>query len=237
MNANSLRRANFDSFDPRQQSAVTQKWDNATGGGVSGTRPGQKMQIGITLSNPTAQVLSFELFNYLQSFLKIKNSAYAVGHYLYAPLSAIEGINAAITAGKVVNAVGFTDAGDLSITGNDGDPAAKVMCNEMPYRSLFEASAAVPFNVQYFRMTVTQDGQIDQTLIYFQRSFSGGHVQNNINPRSYFLPNQYQGKVIDVNTGFSIGADSGIVVKVLAGETVKLNLFIDAWSTATLVAS
>lgn len=242
MKLQNTQRPNFSSWDP---SLGGNNYDpgvgnNASGGGQSGqtimgSKPGQDMQISLTLNNASAGLLTFELFNYLQSFTRVQNLTYAIGNYLYIPLLTYEGIAAIIATTD--GTVGFNKAGDLEIHGIPANPKGTIGCSESPYASLFAATSSIPFNIKFFRYTVTTDGQIDKPILYFQKSFSGGITQNPINPRSYFLPNQFQGKVLDVNVAFAIGQDSGFSVQLLAAEIVKMALFIDAWATQALVAS
>jgi hypothetical protein len=246
MQMKSSQMANFNGWDPN----LANKFDptvganNADGGSslaatnglgaVQNARPGQSMQISLTLNNPSAGLLTFELFNYLQSYTRIQNTSYATGAYLYIPLLSYEGI-AAIIAGTD-GTIGFNKAGDLEIHAAPAAVKGTVGCSESPYASLFAATSSIPFRIKFMRQTVTTDGQIDKAITYFQKSFSGGKLENNINPRTYFLPNQFQGKVLDINVSFAIGQDSGLSLQLIAGEVVKFALFIDAWGTQALVA-
>lgn len=237
--------SNFNSYDPRVggngwDPQLATKFNNADGGGASGqsvyaAKPGQKMQLNLTLSNATGGLLTFELFNYLQSMTRVQNASYVVGSYLYIPLSSFEGIEAMI--GGTDQCVGFNKGGDLEIHAATSAAKGTISCGESPYASLFAATSSIPFNIQYIRQTVTTDPQIDKPLTYFQKSFSGGQVQNNVNPRVYFNPNQFQGKIIDIGVSFAIGQDTGFSIVLIAAEVVKLSLFVDSWATQALVAA
>ncbi len=244
MNIQNAQRAGFNSFDPQVGQGnswdpqLAGKWNGADGTGAAGqtvvaAKPGQKMQISLTLANPSAGLLNFELFNYLNSMTRVRNTAYVVGAYAYIPLISFEGFAAQIAGTD--GCVGFNQAGDLEIHAAAAAVKGSIGCSEIAYVGLFEASHVIPFNINYFRYTVTTDAQIDKTITYFQKSFSGGVQQNVINPRSFFLPNQFQAKVLDVNVEFAIGQDTGLLVQLLAGETVKLALFINAWGTQALI--
>lgn len=245
MNMKSSQLANFSGWDP----SLANKFDPSVGGAnnadgslattqglgaVQNARPGQSMQISLTLNNPSAGLLTFELFNFLQSFTRVQNLTYVTGAYLYIPWDSYEGVAALIAATD--GTVGFNKAGDLEIHAAPAAVKGTIGCSEAPYRSLFAATSSIPFRIKFMRQTVTTDGQIDKAITYFQKSFSGGQLLNNLNPRTYFLPNQFQGKVLDINVSFAIGQDSGLSLQLLAGEIVKFALFIDAWGTQALVA-
>lgn len=245
MNLKQTQAANFNSYDPRVgqnngwDPMLATKFNNADGGysasTIFGARPGQKMQLNLTLNNATGGLLTFEMFNFLQSVTRVQNPNYASGAYLYIPLTSFEGIEAMIAGTD--QCVGFNKNGDLEIHAATAAVKGTISCGESPYASLFAATSSIPFNIQYIRETVTTDPQIDKPLIYFQKSFSGGQVQNNVSPRVYFNPNQFQGKIIDIGVQFAIGQDTGFSIVLLAAEVVKLSLFVDAWGTQALVAN
>lgn len=194
-------------------------------GAYNNAAGGQKMQLNISLVNSTAGLLTFELFAYLDSFLRRKKTEYVQGAHLFVPLLSHEGIER-----KIANSggtVGFDQDGNLQILGaNNAAPKGTVSCDEISYASLFEASAVMKFNVAYLRMTTVSDAQIDKVITYFSKSFSGGIKENRISPRSYFRPNQFQSKTLDITVSFDIEIDKGIKTELLAGETVRLSLFV-----------
>jgi hypothetical protein len=192
-------------------------FNNATGD--------NKLQLNLSLVNATAALLTFELFSYLDSFLRRIKSEYVTGAFLYTPVLSIEGLQRAIA--DTGGLVGFDSAGNLDIIGaNFAAARGQISCDEISYHSLFAASAVMKFNVAFMRMTTTTDAQIDKAITYFQKSFSGGIKQNQISPRSYFRPNQFQSKTLDIMVNFPIEIDKGLKLDLLAGETVRLSLFI-----------
>lgn len=236
-----MQRAAFSNFDPRVGSnfdpRVANKWNGANGAEATGSvvqdaKPGQRMQVNILLNNPTASTLTFELFNYLDSFVRNRNLTYVVGNYLYVPQTSHQGIER-IAAGTD-QTVGFDETGNCCIRGLAADPVATIGCSEIPYSSLFEASSITPFHVAYIRQTVTTDAQISNNITWFQKTMAGGIVQNNISPRAYFRPNQFQPLTIDITVEFTIGVDSGLKLSVLSGELVTLSLFISSWTDQTI---
>lgn len=187
----------------------------------------QKLQLNVSLVNNTAATLTFELFSYLDSFTRRKKTEYVQGAHLYVPQLSHEGLLRVQADGG--GTVGFNQDGNLEILGAndaDGTPKGIISCDEISYASLFQASAIMKFQVAYIRMTTTTDPQIDKTITYFSKSFSGGIKENKISPRSYFRPNQFQSKTLDVTVSFNIEIDKGLKLEVLAGETVRLSFFI-----------
>jgi len=227
--------SNFDpeNFDP----AMAQRYNSATGneaGSVTvAATPGQQMQVNLTLNNPTASALTFELWNYIDSMTKYKKGAYATGAFLYIPGDSIEGITrqAADTGG----CVGWNENGDLIIQGaNRAAAHGSISCGEIPYRSFFDASGITPFKVSFIRYTCSTANQIDKQITHFVKSYSGGTKENKISPRAYFKPSQFQDLTIDITVSFTIGIDSGLRHELLAGESVRMSLFIELWTNQTL---
>lgn len=233
--------AAFDTFDPNVNKfdpALANKWNGANGGSAGtqtvAAQMGQKMQVNLTLNNPTNQTLSFELFYYLNTCLRTINASYAVGNYLYVPLLSLEGLT--LHAGANGGVIGFDQTGTLQIQGNPaaGDAAATIGCSEVSYAGFFEASAVLPFTVSFIRMTCMTDPQIDKTITYIKKSFSGGQITNPVSPRAYFKPTQFQSYTIDISVEFDIGIDTGLLTTLLAGENVRYALFIQIWTNQVL---
>jgi hypothetical protein len=227
-----------DSFDPDVNAfdpTISRKLNNADGG-ASGAyttqqaKPGQKMQINISITNATASLLTAELFQWLDSVTKRLKSELVTGNYLMIPETSHEGMR------RVVANTGGTTSwdqnGNLVYRGDDsaGNPLFTIGCAEIAYRSLFEASAIIPFQVSFVRYTVTTSAQIDKKIVWFKRTIAGGQKQNQISPRSYFRPNQYQNLTIDIPVTFDVNIDSGLQIPILAAEVVTLALFIEFWT-------
>ena len=233
---------NFNNFDPNNfDPMLAGKFNNASGNGAAGSsvqeaRPGQKMQVNLTLTNNAAVDLTFELFSFLDSYTRRLKPEYVpptATQYAYKPLTSREGIIAASTGGTV----GFNQLGTLEIRGTNAtpDPIGTIGCGEIAYASFFEASGITPFSVTGIRYTVTVDAQYDKVITYFTKSYSGGEKQNPISPRSFFRPNQFQPLTTDITASFDIGIDTGLRLVVLAGQTVKFALFINMWTNQTLI--
>lgn len=238
--------AAFDTFDPSVGNgfdpSLANKWNSATGstGQTANTlvaaQPGQKMQINIVMLNPTAQTLTFELWYYLNSAIRTQNLTYAVGHYNYVPLLSYEGLVLNF-AGAHGGTIGFDKTGTLVIQGDPTvpDPNATISCKEISYNGFWNASATLPFSITFIRMTCVTDPQIDETINYIKKSFSGGVVSNPTSPRSFFKPSQFRSFIIDITVSFDIGIDTGLSTLLLPGENVRYALFINLWASQTLM--
>lgn len=236
-----LKNNSFNAFDPAMtrgshwDPSVAGRFNNADGDSGSGSAvvaaaQGQKMQTNVSINNNAAVALTLEMWNWLTSFTRVLNPVYVSGNYKMIPLLTFEGLAATIAG--TGGTVGFDQAGNLEVHGNDAtpDPKPTIGCQEVAYASFFEASSISPFQVAYFRYTVKTDAQIDNTIKWFQKTFSGGMTQNVISPRAYFKPTQFQDFVIDITVSFTIGLDSGIYLTVNSGENVRLSLFIEMWT-------
>ena len=239
-----LQNAAFDNFDPALANsfdpAMARKYNNANGASgsavttVSQAAPGQKMQFNVTLNNPTAQNLTFELFCHIDSFVDRLKTEYVVGNYHYVPLLSLEGLTA--HAGTHGGVVGFDQNGNLQIQGDPSVPevAGTISCGEISYQGLMKASAITPFMLTYIRYTCLTDPQIDQTITYFTKSYSGGVTNNPVSPRSYFQPTQFQNFTLDLTVEMGIDLQSGIFTKLLAGENVRLAFFVTLWAAQSI---
>lgn len=238
-----LQNAAFDNFDPSLVNsfdpALSGKYNNANGAGGAATAlvaaaPGQKMQFNVTLNNPSAVSLWFELFCYIDSFIDRQKTEYITGNYTYIPLLSLDGLTA--HAGTHGGIVGFDKTGTLQIQGDPSVPqaAGTIGCGQISYQGLQKASAITPFSISYIRYTCVTDPQIDQDIVYFTKSYSGGITQNPVTPRAYFQPTQFQNFTLDLTVEMGIDIQSGIKTQLLAGENVRLAFFVTVWSTQVL---
>jgi hypothetical protein len=234
----------FDSFDPDNfdvNSVESDRFDpdNASGHGVASqaatavknARAGQKLQLNIVLSNPTAKGLNFELFNALDSVTsRCKADLVTDAEFPMIPQLSLEGLAAA-----GLGVTGFDKNGNFVNTSNvGGNPKASISCNEYPYKSLFESTKVLPFNVAFLRFTSNTDAQIDNNIYHKTRTIGGGEKQNVISPRAYFKPNQFQSRTIDITAPFSISGEKGVQMLVNAGESVRLAFFIQRWTKSSI---
>lgn len=225
----------FDSYDPDFfEGAYSDRYDpDFADGGAAGSaatatqdaRPGQKLQLNLTVNNPTASQIKTELFSPLYSITNVLKPELATGTYTMIPSLSNEGL---ATIG--VGTAGFDQNGNLSINGTAIQPKLTVGCGEYPYISLFESLKVLPFKVAFLRYTVSTNAQISNQITWFQRTFGGGVKQNTINPRAYFKPNQFQNMTIDILAPFTLDGEKGLLIPVNAGEVLTLSLFVQRWS-------
>jgi hypothetical protein len=234
---------NFDSFDPDINSfdpSIGRKANNADGNGAAyatqTAKPGQKMQINITVTNSTAVTQTAEIFQWLDSVTKRYKAELVPSDVAYAmiPETSHEGLRRVVA--NTGGTVAWGQNGDLQCRGDDTapDPLLLIGCSEIAYRSLFEASGIIPFTVSFIRYTVTTSNQISNKIKWFKKTIAGGEESNVINPRSYFRPNQFQDDTIDIPVSFDVNINSGLQIQVLASEVIVLALFIDAWTLQSL---
>src|ERR1043166_3738895 len=145
-----INEAGFNSYDPDYFEDVTMDRydpDYASGApavaGVGGSstqtqaaRPGQKMNINLTIDNPTAVKLTFELFSAFKSWADIYKANLAVGAYTAIPQLSTEGL---ATVG--VGTIGYDQDGNLRDYGAALAASGSIGCGEYPYKSLVMSSA------------------------------------------------------------------------------------------------
>jgi len=221
---NELERAAYSNFDD-----TAELYDDDTALNYAGQmkQPSGRIKsnFDLTITNPSGEDLIIELFNDLRSFAKIYNPNYLnSATVLLKPQTTFEGLAAGVTQAGVV---GFLANGDLKLTGAAGVTALTVSCAQYPYRALMESSGRRPFIVKGARMTFSNDSQIDQELVHFRSTFLGAKSENGITPRTFFNPTQNQNLIVDVQMNFAIDDQKGIRYKVLAGNTVKMNVLIE----------
>ena len=179
----------------------------------------------MTFTNGSATTLKVELFNELNSFLKFQRTEFINGVYTYLPVSLSPNNLIAVGAGTV----GYNNAGQLYVRGaaNDGTQLT-VSCSQFSMQGIQEASGkGFGFRVVGIRMTTTTDSQIDNEIVHTKSSFLGSKSQNRISPRTFFRPEQFQSKIVDIPLTMLINAEHGIDYSLNAGETVKWNVTIE----------
>lgn len=262
MNFEELEESAFDNYDPDFYDPESEDGYDNLDGNKRRKKGGQVMQparrkskayFDLIFTNPTAGVLTFELFNFLRSFTRairqdLSPNAAVYGYY---PLSSREGIEALLnnvvpvgnrTPANESNTlsagfVGFDKTGALILTPDGAYNVAtigKVVCNQTPYSGLLESSSQQPFRITRVRMTTTNDPQISNPIVLFRNSFLGSKSQNEINPRNFFSPNQFQNRIIDVPVDFVINGQSGILYTLNAGETVQWNVEVESYHLNTV---
>ena len=238
-----IRRAAYDSFtgsnNMRSFGADTQSTNSYDPDGLEGQQgattkvsvanPGQKMQINLTLNNPTASKITFELFNSFNNSVDILKPELVVGTYSRIPGLSFEG-----QAAYPNNIDIYDQAGNLMIRGAALAPVATIGCSEYPYKSLNDTTKVLGFKIVVIRVSVATQAQFSNNIEYKMRTYAGLRIDNTINVRSYkrlINPAQLD---IDVKAGVDITGESGLYYALEAGEAVQLGLYINKWAKPTI---
>jgi hypothetical protein len=191
--------------------------------------PGQKMQINIDITNPTASKQKVELFSAFNSWADIFKPEYVVAAHTAIPQLSTEGL---ATVG--VGTIGYDQNGNLHSYGAALAASVSIGCGEYPYKSLVESTKTLPFRNNFLRIAVTTVPQLNNQLVHFTQTFAGGYKENKINVRSYKTPNQFQNLEVDTKTPFIIDGEKGLKYSLEIGETVQIGMFINRWSRPTV---
>jgi len=187
-------------------------------------RTRQKASFDLTMINSGAEDLTIELFNELRTFVENLNASIVTSATAtYIPQSSDEGLQA-----LGVGIVGYDRLGKLIATGATAYvPVLSVDCPQYTYRALQKSSGRRPFRIVGIRMTVQNDAQIDNEITHFTSNFLGASNRNVLSPRTFFNPQQFQTKIVDIQCNFPIDDQKGFYYKINAGETVKWNVLIE----------
>lgn len=227
--------SNFDEFDPDNFDADTFDPDNATGkpapirSGV--VKPRTLANFTITIKNSSGSDQKVELFNYLRSYSEVTNTT----------LNSYNVLNAALvtTTAKPLawnqNVIYFDTNGNLIQQNSSNAEEVKITCKQIPYASLFKASGLFSFNVEMTKISFANDLSLDQDITIFQNTFLGKVNSNPVTPRTYFKDNQFQAKQVTIPVRYTIDAERGLSLTVLAGETLTLNLFVSGYNKIATV--
>ena len=236
-----IKRAAFDSFD-RDETSSTNYYDpdynmydpdyadapKTTGratASVQKARPGQKMQINLTLANPTASKIIFDIFNAYENSFNTLKSELVVGAYSRIPGLSFEG-----QAAYPNNIDIFDAAGNGMIRGAAAAPVATIGCSEYPYASLLDTTKNLGFQIVVIRVSVATQAQFNNNIDYVKRTYAGVNVRNTVNVRSYkrlINPTQLD---IDVQVGVTVTGESGLLYALEPGETVQWGIYINQWA-------
>lgn len=215
----SMERAAFDSFDGFDSDNFDPNMfdpDNATGKPAA-RKTGGVAQFTIKIVNNLAVDTTIELFNYLNSIVWAKNTSVSLFNPWSASSVAAANANSLIYFNEVGSLI-FQDAAGLKLT---------ISCNQVPYYSLFIASAFIPFRVTKMLMSFTVDASLDQDIKHVTNTFLGGKKQNPITPRTFFDPTQFQSKLVTIAAPYDIDVEKGLQMTILAAETnLSLNLYL-----------
>lgn len=252
---NKLARRNFQGAANINQNAASQT--------VSMNAADPVVQFTVTITNTMLADLNIELFQFDASQTEMLSPA--VNNYVPASATQFGVTFATGTANQYIygsitgdilkysnnagstptassdNIVGFNASGDLVYQpGYSGGalPAGNVTikCAEVPYKLLFKYAGKYPFAINRMRMQFASQNQITQTILEKERSFLGSTTTDQVNPNTYFTPNQFQSLIIDVPTPFQITSERGLNYNILgttnsavATNYVTINMFLQLY--------
>lgn len=224
-------------FDPTQNydPSMNRNFSNADGNNANGLillEGGNAAQVDVKISNAHVAALKLNLFGMVNSIAEIAQAQLTA----YTPFTP-ESIVANETAGVFAldGLIYFDASGDLIIQNADASKKCVVHTPQaITYKGLFNASNRYAFRISKIRLTVTNDAQLNNELVFTEQTFLGAVKSNSVNPRAYLNPNQFQSKVVDIPVGTIIDFEKGMQYQVEAGEVVNLSLFIDAYRKMSL---
>lgn len=198
-----------------------------------------------------AQAHVFELFNGQNSIEKFANTA---TNPTIVPLGAARNNQVRNDAGTgiaqlyaygaiLVNPLGtgiqdgvyFDATGNLVYNYNVGSTDNVVIsCKEIPYRSLLMYMTQYAMHVQKMRIKYTLADQINEDFTLTYRNFLGTRKNSSISPQQFFTPTQFQSLLVDVPTPFSITAERGMQMRLLANSQMSITFFVDKYTVPVL---
>lgn len=227
----------FDSFDAgndfdSEAYDMYDEYGQKVGAGTKSVSAVSRRESLVTLNvvNNTGVVQTLELFNFLSSVTKVSNT--------YLPntstLSPYTGSNYVDVSND--NKIYFDNSGNLIY-----DVAAGLLtCSSTTgasYRSLFEMSGIANFVIRMIRINTSTEAQLNQSLYHFQKTALGVYKQNEISPRTFFAPTQFQNKIVDIKQSLTIDSEYGIFYNVNAGENISMQLFLRKVERATNIGN
>jgi len=227
----------FDSFDPSSKydprnfagdTPAVVNSGNAPAAGNNGlvVMAGAELaQFDISIVNAWNASCIVQLFNYMKSISIVLDASLAGG---FPPFTGAD-----LAAANTNSLVFWDHNGALVI--RDAEPAnVTIQCKQIAYRSLLESSSRTPFQIEKLRLTVQNDAQIDNEIFIKENTWLGKTDKNSLNPRTYFNPNQFQSKIIDIPLKTLINFERGLEILVNAGETINLSFFVSAYRKHSL---
>jgi len=174
--------------------------------------------VNLQIKNDSGAIQTLELFNFLSSVTKIANTTqYSSG------LKPITGSN--FTSGDSHDKIYFDADGNLVYDKLAGNLTCKSTTGAS-YRSLFEMSGIANFVIRMIRINTSTEAQLNNSLYHFQKTALGAYKQNEISPRTFFAPTQFEQKIVDIKQSLVIDSEYGIQYNVNSGETISMQLFL-----------
>ena len=174
--------------------------------------------VNLQITNNSGASQTLELFNFLSSVTKVANTT----QYSSA-LKPITGSN--FFAANANDKIYFDENGNL-VYNLGGLLMTTASTTGASYRSLFEMSGIANFVIRMIRINTSTEAQLNNSLYHFQKTALGAYKQNEISPRTFFAPTQYQNKIVDIKQSLVIDSEYGIQYNVNNGETISMQLFL-----------
>ena len=174
--------------------------------------------VNLSITNNSGATQTLELFNFLNSVTKVKNTT--------ANSSALKPITGSnFYDGNAQNKIYFDENGNL-VYNAAGSLMTTSSTTGSSYRALFEMSGIANFMIRMIRINASTEAQLNNSLYWFTKTALGKFSQNEISPRTFFAPTQYQNKIVDIKQPISIDSEKGIWYDINNGETLSLQMFL-----------
>ena len=175
--------------------------------------------VNLQITNNTGAIQTLELFNFLSSVTKVANTTqYSSGLKPYTGSNYVDGAN--------TDKIYFDVDGNLIYNKAAGGLMTTASTTGASYRSLFEMSGIANFVIRMIRINTSTEAQLNNSLYHFQKTALGAYKQNEISPRTFFAPTQFQQKIVDIKQSLVIDSEYGIQYNVNNGETISMQLFL-----------
>jgi len=126
----------------------------------------------------------------------------------------------------------FDRSGDMIYAGNDG--STTISCTTIPYRALMKYLGSMAFRITRMRINYSNTAQIANDFILTKQNFLGKKESNTLSVDPSYSPFQQQSLIVDVNVSIPIDKERGILYHVNAGQTVTINMAIEAYVKPTI---
>lgn len=111
----------------------------------------------------------------------------------------------------------------------DSLAAAKVSCNQIPYRQLLGELEDTVLAVRKVKMQVTNTTQFDNEFRFIRKSIFGRVDENTLEPSTYVDPINPNTRVIDITQGYLVDKKTGIFITLEPNEDTSLSFFVTAY--------
>ena len=174
--------------------------------------------VNLQIKNDSGAIQTLELFNFLSSVTKVANTTqYSSALKPYTGSNYVDALN--------TDKIYFDVDGNLVYNKAAGALTCKSTTGSS-YRSLFEMSGIANFVIRMIRINTSTEAQLNNSLYHFQKTALGAYKQNEISPRTFFAPTQFQQKIVDIKQSLVIDSEYGIQYNVNSGEELSMQLFL-----------